>query len=455
MNEPRDVVHGDDNRQDTPDAPAADGTRQQDAGVNGDAASAAQSPQRDHAPQAPPSQPVPDPSAAQTAPNPPAPQAGHGGWAPGMQPGSADGTHAGHGGAPQQPGYAAAPVHPRTPSPLAAKEPWIAALAHAGLAMAGAVAASIVVVVLGIVGVQFTGDEDIASTVASQWFPMIIQFLGAGFLGSFGTTVSAMGFTVSASLFFVPLVVPVCAVLAVLLFGRRATPPLAVTPLWRAAAAGIAGAGFAIVVLVLQLAAPISVVVPNAPGASVRAISVWSIILGIVIVAAATFTALSPRGGTRSRWRSGALQAVEHLGGFGAVLAIALLVVVMIDSGGYAGAMLLLAPAILPLARGRRECARRLLLSVCHGAGRHGLLPAVRSAVGEHDGVLRRAPALAPHRRSPPRPRRARRRERAVARPPRRGDGSGRLVRAAGRLCRIRHRRDDRRADLRKRQRRK
>lgn len=349
MNEPRDVVHGDDNRQDTPDAPAADGTRQQDAGVNGDAASAAQSPQRDHAPQAPPSQPVPDPSAAQTAPNPPAPQAGHGGWAPGMQPGSADGTHAGHGGAPQQPGYAAAPVHPRTPSPLAAKEPWIAALAHAGLAMAGAVAASIVVVVLGIVGVQFTGDEDIASTVASQWFPMIIQFLGAGFLGSFGTTVSAMGFTVSASLFFVPLVVPVCAVLAVLLFGRRATPPLAVTPLWRAAAAGIAGAGFAIVVLVLQLAAPISVVVPNAPGASVRAISVWSIILGIVIVAAATFTALSPRGGTRSRWRSGALQAVEHLGGFGAVLAIALLVVVMIDSGGDAGAMLLLAPAILPL----------------------------------------------------------------------------------------------------------
>ncbi|WP_162893171.1 hypothetical protein [Microbacterium halotolerans] len=331
MREPTGVAPEDDHGRSAPDVPSGgrpDGWAAETAGTDGARTAGHEAP-------APP-------VGTETRAVPPAPGLPAGYGLPEAHPAPG---YDGQGG---QPGWAGSPRQPQ-PSPLAAKEPWVAALVHSSLGLAGAAAASVVIVVLGVIGVQFTGDDDIAAAVASQWFPMIVQFLGAGFLGSFGTTVSAMGFTVSASLFFVPFVVPVCAVLAVLLFGRRAAGTLHVSTLWRAVTATIAGAGFAMVVLVLQLAAPISVVVPEAPGVSIRAISAWSILLGIVIVAAATFVSLSPRGATRSRWRSGALQAIEHLGGFGAVLAVAVLVVAMIDSGGEAGGLLLFAPALLPL----------------------------------------------------------------------------------------------------------
>ncbi|WP_158685352.1 zinc ribbon domain-containing protein [Microbacterium halophytorum] len=253
--------------------------------------------------------------------------------------------------APPQAGpYAGAvPPRPSSPSLLAAKEPWLAALIHVGLALAGAVASSALVVLLGVIGFGTLDDQDVASAVSSQWFPLIVQFLGAGFFGAFDTTVAAMGVTVTASLFFVPLLVPVGAGLAVLLFGRRAAQPLSLPPLWRALTAGIAGAIFAAVVLILQLAAPISIAVPEAPSVDIRAVSAISVMFGILIIAGAVFVSLSPRGATRGRWRSGALQAVEHLGGVGALIGLGLFTAALVNVDGGAGALVLFAPLLLPM----------------------------------------------------------------------------------------------------------
>lgn len=236
-----------------------------------------------------------------------------------------------------------------SPSPLATREPWIAALVYAGLALAGAAAASIALVMLGLIGLQVEADGgDIASTIGSQWFPLIVQLLGAGFLGTFSTTVAVAGVSVSAGVFAVPIIVPVCAVLAVLVFGRRLAPAVHLPAAWRAAVAGIAGVFLAAAVLILQLAAPLSISVENAPGISIRAISAWSVIMGVIVIAAAAFVVLNAPGATRSRWRSGVLQAVEHLGAYGALLAIVVFVIVAARSGS-AGSLLLLAPALLPI----------------------------------------------------------------------------------------------------------
>src|SRR5690606_5772896 len=136
------------------------------------------------------------------------------------------------------------------------------------------------------------------------------------FFGSFGTTVEVMGVGVTAWVYLVPALIPVCAVLSVLLFGRRAVPALPALPfVWRAAIAGIAGIGFALVVALMQAVVPISIAEPEAGmSVSIRAVSAWSVLACVVIVGVAALVVLLPAGATRSRWRSGLLQAVEHLG---------------------------------------------------------------------------------------------------------------------------------------------
>jgi len=247
----------------------------------------------------------------------------------------------------------AVPAQPQRPtSPLAAKEPWIAALTLAGLALAGAVAASIVIVVLALIAIgaddSFAGASEI---IGAQWFALIVQFLGAGFFGSFSTTIDAMGIGFTVWVYVVPVLVPVAAVLSVLLFGRRTTSDLSRLPFWwRAAVAGLAGAGFALVVALMQAVVPIAIVEPSSGlSISIRAISFWSVVAGIVIVAAASLVILLPAGATRSRWRSGALQAVEHLGGLGAVIALGVFVVAVVKADDGVAAALLSAPLTLPL----------------------------------------------------------------------------------------------------------
>ena len=251
---------------------------------------------------------------------------------------------------------AVATAREKVPAPLAAKDPWIAALITSGLALAGALAASILITLLGLFGGRlFLGDRggsEFFELLAPHWFAVIAQLLGAGFGGSLGASTSVAGaasFSVSA--LFIPVLVPIAALVSVRLFARRAVPRTDLTAGLRLVVAAAAGAAFALVVVILQLVAPLSIALPGAPGSfTTRAISFWSIIAGIALVGAAAFFVLSPVRTARSRARTALVQALEHIGGLGALIALAVIAVVAFDANG-AGeiiGLVLLAPVLLP-----------------------------------------------------------------------------------------------------------
>lgn len=251
---------------------------------------------------------------------------------------------------------AVATAREKVPAPLAAKDPWIAALITSGFALAGALAASILITLLGLFGGRlFLGDRggsEFFELLAPHWFAVIAQLLGAGFGGSLGASTSVAGaasFSVSA--LFIPVLVPIAALVSVRLFARRAVPRTDLTAGLRLVVAAAAGAAFALVAVILQLVAPLSIALPGAPGSfTTRAISFWSIIAGIALVGAAAFFVLSPVRTARSRARTALVQALEHIGGLGALIALALIAVVAFDANG-AGeiiGLVLLAPVLLP-----------------------------------------------------------------------------------------------------------
>lgn len=244
----------------------------------------------------------------------------------------------------------------KLPAPLAAKEPWLAAFASAGLALAGALAASIVITVLALFGGRLFlgeyGGPEFLEAVGPHWFAIIAQLLGAGFGGALGGSAEFFGaasFRVSVA--FIPALVPIATLVSVRLFAKRAAPRINLETSWRLVVSAAAGIAFALVVVMLQLVAPLAI---SIPGASVeltfRAISAWSIIVGIVLVGAATFFALSPKRATRGRARTGFIQALEHLGALGVLVALALIVVVAwnAEGAGQVFGLILLAPLILP-----------------------------------------------------------------------------------------------------------
>ncbi|MGO2091553.1 MAG: hypothetical protein ACTH34_06760 [Microbacterium gubbeenense] len=251
---------------------------------------------------------------------------------------------------------AVATAREKVPAPLAAKDPWIAALITSGFALAGALAASILITLLGLFGGRlFLGDRggsEFFELLAPHWFAVIAQLLGAGFGGSLGASTSVAGaasFSVSA--LFIPVLVPIAALVSLRLFARRAVPRTDLTAGLRLVVAAAAGAAFALVAVILQLVAPLSIALPGAPGSfTTRAISFWSIIAGIALVGAAAFFVLSPVRTARSRARTALVQALEHIGGLGALIALALIAVVAFDANG-AGeiiGLVLLAPVLLP-----------------------------------------------------------------------------------------------------------
>ncbi|MGI6879287.1 hypothetical protein [Microbacterium sp. gxy059] len=335
---------------------AGDGTSPAEAGeqatppsgaegaASADASAAADPPERPEAPPAP-AEPA---GAPLLPPTPPAPSAGA---APAAAPGS---DRAWVGEAPAAgpaPGGAQAVGAPAAPaSPLAAREPWVAGAISAGLGLAGALTASLVVTLTTVFAVQASGDADIAGIVNGAWFGLLVQFVGMGFLGPLGLTTSVFGAApLSAAVFVVPVLVPVAAVAAILLFARRLAPPvdLAIGP--RLAVAGAAGAAFSVVVALLQTVAPVAVRIPMVPPFDLRAVSVWSVLLSLVVIGVAVLVVLSPRGATRGRWRSAAAQAGEHLGAVGVVLGLVVFVVMAVQAGDGTASLLLLAPLLLPL----------------------------------------------------------------------------------------------------------
>ncbi|MGO1267002.1 MAG: hypothetical protein ACTMIY_10255, partial [Microbacterium gubbeenense] len=251
---------------------------------------------------------------------------------------------------------AVATAREKLPAPLAAKAPWVAAMVSAGLALAGAFVMSAVITLFALFGGRLLigayGGSAFLEAVGPHWFAIIAQLLGAGFGGALNTSADIFGAaSVSASVLFIPVLVPIAALVSVRLFARRAAPPTDLAAAWRLVVSAAAGIAFALVVVIVQVVAPIAVPISDTPvELTLRAISAWSIILGIVLVGAATYVALTPIRASRSRARSALVQAVEHVGSLGVIIAIAVVVVAAWngDGAGQVIGMLLLVPLLLP-----------------------------------------------------------------------------------------------------------
>lgn len=301
--------------------------------------------------------PLPPAADAQpTAPFPPAPVPNPAAPAPAPAPAAAGAAPAPAAPLPPQGGGSAPPSGGSgvsIPAPLAAREPWVAGGIHAALALGGAVVASAIVTLCSFLGLGLLLDDPAAmDAVSPHWFPFLIQSLGMGFGGAIGASGGIMGVSYTFSILLIPLLVPIGAVLAVTLLGRRLAPAVALDARWRLVVAAAAGIAFAAVVAIVQAIVPLAIVVPDVQSEiALRAVSVWSVVLGIVVVGAASFLALSPRGLVSARLRAAVVQAVEHLGILGAVLAIATYIAALVDTndGGAASGLLLLAPLLLPL----------------------------------------------------------------------------------------------------------
>ncbi|WP_029150152.1 nuclear transport factor 2 family protein [Microbacterium indicum] len=269
--------------------------------------------------------------------------------------------------APPEP-VAAAPARP---SFLAAITPgqWLSSLWLGGLALAGSLAVSLVTVLLAVIGISTSGDlpDDVAGMIGGMWFAAVFQFVGMGFLSPASARIQpgenlegVLGFfspelaqvSGSVSVLVPLLLIPAGTIAVVLIFGRRVVgADVAASRGQRFALAAAAGLGFALVMLLLQTLVPISATVPGIAPVALRAISLWGVILMAVVGAGSAYVVLGERPRVAGPWRDAAVHAVQHLGAYAALLGVASYVVAIVraaDGDGPVGAMLLLAPVLLP-----------------------------------------------------------------------------------------------------------
>lgn len=235
---------------------------------------------------------------------------------------------------------------------------WRAGAMLGGIGLAGALATSLVTVLLLLAGVYTVPDlpED-GPDILGTWFFWLFQLVGMGFLsplgGEFATdagTLGALGLSTSA--YLAPLVVPVATVTAILTVGRRVHRDLALPRgSVRAVVAATAGLTLAAAVLLLVAVFPVSFDVDETTSLSLRAVSVWGFLVAGVVGAGAAYVRLGPPGEriVPTAWRQAAREVVEHLGGLallgGAALTISL--GASLDEG--AAFVYLAIPILLPL----------------------------------------------------------------------------------------------------------
>lgn len=245
---------------------------------------------------------------------------------------------------------------------------WKAAGLYGALAFAGAVAASLLIVMLLLIGLTAgSSDIDGPENLGGAWFAAIIQFMSMGFLSPLtGTAQVEAGFglvavDVNMSAFFVTVIVPVAAICAVTLYGRRVTGGMTLPhgPT-RAVIASTAGLGFAVALALLTVLVPIKFGSPDEGEFTLRALTVWGVLLSALVIFAVSYRSLGhpKRSGSSSPttgsviariWGQGIRVAVVHLGGV-ALLLGAIAFVVVVSQADDARSMVIAGfPLLLPI----------------------------------------------------------------------------------------------------------
>ncbi|WP_029069469.1 hypothetical protein [Jonesia quinghaiensis] len=245
---------------------------------------------------------------------------------------------------------------------------WKTAGLYGALALAGAFAASLLTVMLLLTGLTAgSSDIDGPENLGGAWFAAIIQFMSMGFLSPLtGTAQVEAGFglvavDVNMSAFFVPVIVPVAAICAVALYGRRVTGGMTLPhgPT-RAVIASTAGLGFAVALALLTALIPIKFGSPDEGEFTLRALTVWGMLLSALVIFAVSYRTLghSKQSGSSSPttgsviariWGQGIRVAVAHLGGVALLLGVIAFVVVVSQADDARSMVIAGFPLLLPI----------------------------------------------------------------------------------------------------------
>lgn len=234
------------------------------------------------------------------------------------------------------------------------KAAWSRAFLLAGLMFAGSLVAALLVVLLALPLLNASsGTSDVA--LGAQWFPALFQVMGLGYFAQasmkpVGDAISLNSSADASATFFVWVaLVPLFAVLAATLIGRRLGAQVK-APTWipRLILSAAAGLSFALVVTLLAALIPISVGTDYF-GITLKAASFPGFLAAALICGATVFLCMkAPSTDPRMRLaRATVTTVLEHLAAI--VVIVGLIVTIVIAVRSEDAKVLLLFPVLIPL----------------------------------------------------------------------------------------------------------